>query len=70
MKTERHETGQLAGIQYTLIYARRRDQMPAADTCRAAWRWWLWIGGEYMGDYSTRRAALHEITAHEGREEH
>jgi hypothetical protein len=61
MNKYRCETGRNNGKYYKLIYDRRIRQQACDVKYCWQWRWFLWIGGNYEGDFKRKRDALNHL---------
>ena len=62
MKRQTHtERGRIGKTGYELIYTQKVEQFPcfsARRDCPRSWGWYLYINGDYEGEFRLKREAL------------
>ena len=61
MNKKKSEIGVLQGTKYLIIHDKLKNQQACDDKYKEQWRWFLWINGEYIGDFSSKKKALDNI---------
>ncbi|HDY87755.1 MAG TPA: hypothetical protein ENH82_06505 [bacterium] len=55
------EIGRINGEKYNLVYDKRGNQVACDYEYRNEWRWFLWINGDYEGDFRTKKEAFKHV---------
>ena len=57
----RCEIGRVNGLKYMLVHDKYKNQQAIDYKYENIWRWFLWIGGDYQGDFSQKKQAIEYI---------
>jgi len=51
-------TGRCRGVPFRLRYCPRREMLPGAECGLGTWYWYLFVAGDYEGEFGTKREAM------------
>ncbi|KKN02466.1 hypothetical protein LCGC14_1117430 [marine sediment metagenome] len=54
----RYEIGRIHGKKYKLEYDQFKNQQACCYTIEDNWAWFLWVDGEYVGNFNDKQIAL------------
>ena len=57
----RCEIGRLSGLKYTLVHDQYKNQQAIDYKYENLWRWFLFIEGDYQGDFGQKKQAIKHI---------